>query len=72
MGEVEQPLPPFLTRKLDFSDGSAYELLRPLTSLRSCHDGTPRESRIVFICRRIEPKLQDNQSQEFVAKIKVQ
>ena len=78
-------LPPFLSPVVHFDDNTSYELLKPITDLKGCHDGLPRESRIVFTCRRLPPQTQapsdhhpttttnnTHDSQELIMKIKVQ
>ena len=67
-GGVDGALPPFLDRIVDFGDAS-YELIHPITELRSCHDGHPAESRILFTCRQMTP---EKGCQEAIMKIKVQ
>lgn len=69
-----QPLP-FLGRIVEYQEGISYELLKPLTNFKSCHDGTPAEARILFTCRRLSPpstSAQANNSEEYIMKIKVQ
>ncbi|KAK5941244.1 hypothetical protein PMZ80_006521 [Knufia obscura] len=69
MAAPEEAVPIFLDKHVNFPNGRIYELLQPLTNYRSCHDGTPQEARIVFLCKETEPQpLQD----DFVMKIKVQ
>ncbi|KAK6365052.1 uncharacterized protein PV06_09643 [Exophiala oligosperma] len=62
-------IPSFIDKVISFDDGVSYELLRPLTTYRQCHDGTPPESRMVFICKQIDPD--DNSSEEYIMKIKI-
>jgi hypothetical protein len=63
-------IPNYLNKVVVFPDGSSYELLKPLATYRSCHDGTPAEARIVLTCRRTD---NDSSSQdEYVMKIKIQ
>lgn len=69
MAEVDEPIPAFLKEKIAFPDGQTYQLRRPLTNYRSCHDGEPQEARMVFFCRRIEPS---DTEEEYVIKVKVQ
>ncbi|KIW91979.1 uncharacterized protein Z519_06961 [Cladophialophora bantiana CBS 173.52] len=70
MEEAAPILPGYLDKIVDFADGNAYELLKPLATYRSCHDGTPAEARIVLTCRRREG---DSSSlDEYVMKIKIQ
>lgn len=61
--------PPFLEREIEFNDGSTYTLLAPVTELRSCHDGVPAESRIIFTCRQTQPIAK---TEEAIMKVKVQ
>ncbi|ETN39082.1 uncharacterized protein HMPREF1541_05304 [Cyphellophora europaea CBS 101466] len=61
-------LPPFLDHVIDFPDAS-YGLLEPITELRSCHDGVPAESRILFTCRQTKP---EGETEDAIMKIKVQ
>jgi hypothetical protein len=58
--------PPFLPESVTFPNNQTYELIRPITELRSCHDGEPAESRVIFICR------QPSNEQDYILKIKVQ
>jgi len=70
MGEEAQfPIPPYIDRIIEFDDGKSYELLQPLTTFRHCHDGTPPEARMVFICRLREQA--DAGTQEYVVKVKI-
>ncbi len=69
-----QPLS-FLDKAIDFPDGNTYELLKPVTNFKSCHDGTPAEARILFTCRKSSPKSSSSTSdgdEEYIMKIKVQ
>ena len=59
---------PFLSKTLHFPDHN-YELLKPLTNFKSCHDGTPPEARILFTCRPTSPS---SKSETCIVKIKVQ
>ena len=65
---------PFLTKSTDFPGGVTYQLLQPLTNFKSCHDGTPAESRVVFSCRRLSSSSQQNGDggEEYIMKVKVQ
>lgn len=74
MGSLDQRIPKFLTPKIDFPDGDSYELVRPLTDFRKCHDGRPLEARIVFTCRLVASASQGRESEdsEYVMKVKVQ
>jgi hypothetical protein len=65
---MTERLPKFLSKSLNLQD-ETYEILSPITELRSCHDGTPAESRILFLCRRTHPT---NSEEELVLKVKVQ
>ena len=67
-GTTNGALPKFLDPTVEI-DGVTYELLDPITELRSCHDGTPAESRILFICRQTAP---EGKAEEAVLKVKVQ
>jgi hypothetical protein len=66
--EMTQRLPQFLEKSINVQNAT-YEILSPITELRSCHDGTPAESRILFMCRRTAPTPDDV---EVVLKVKVQ
>lgn len=68
MADGEIVIPAFLDKVVEFSDGASYQLLRPLTTFRGCHDGIPVEGRIVFTCSRID--LGDEHSDEYIMKIK--
>lgn len=72
MVEANDAVPAFLDRVINFPEGSSYEIVRPLTDFRKCHDGTPAEARVVVICRLISPSSQHDAGEEFVMKIKVQ
>ena len=83
MGSIDpnnDAIPPFLSPIIHFDDATSYELLKPITDLKGCHDGLPRESRIVFTCRRLPSPTQSPPSdhhpadtqQELIIKIKVQ
>jgi hypothetical protein len=72
MEGADGAIPAFLAKVVDFSEGISYELLQPLTNFRHCHDGTPAEARIVFLCRQLGPDSQQPSNNEFVMKIKVQ
>ena len=70
---------PFLTKIIDFPDGITYELLKPITNFKSCHDGTPAEARILFTCRQTSqsssPMASHSESEEhpeYIVKIKAQ
>jgi hypothetical protein len=69
MADIDEPIPVFIKKEIKFPDGHIYQLQRPLTNYRSCHDGTPQEARMVFICTRSSLATPD---EEFVMKIKVQ
>jgi len=69
MADSIEPLPAFLDTHVQLPDGRSYELLQPLTNYRSCHDGTPQEARMVFICKQRGSQLL---AEEFVMKVKVQ
>lgn len=68
MGSTNGTLPKFLDPTVDI-DGVTYEILDPVTELRSCHDGTPAESRILFTCRQTAP---EPKAEEAILKVKVQ
>jgi hypothetical protein len=73
MGSVNDgSCPDFIPKVIEFPGGVSYELTQPLTNFKSCHDGTPAESRIVFICRQINQGTSKDDGREFVVKIKVQ
>lgn len=79
MAQPEERFPVFLEKAVLFPDGTSYELLKPLTNFRSCHDGTPAEARIVFTCRRTDQNSVQQRHQngdlgedQFVMKVKVQ
>jgi hypothetical protein len=63
-------VPGYIDKIVKFTDGSSYELLKPLATYRSCHDGTPAEARIVLTCRRTEADT--SSTDEYVVKIKIQ
>lgn len=69
MAASQESVPAFLDKRVEFPDGQSYELLQPLTNYRSCHDGTPQEARMVFLCKQIGPLASEV---EFVVKVKVQ
>ncbi|KAK5087852.1 hypothetical protein LTS08_008375 [Lithohypha guttulata] len=69
MAGAEEPVPDFIEQTITFQDGQSFEILKPLTNYRSCHDGTPKEARMVFTCRRISP---DASTEEYVMKVKTQ
>jgi len=68
MSTSTQASPEFLDKIVHFPDGASYNLLRPLTDYRACHDGTPLEARILYICRRSD----SDGDEEYVVKVKVQ
>lgn len=72
MGEEAQfsQIPPYIDRIVDFDDGKSYELLQPLTTFRHCHDGTPPEARMVFVCRQ-RARADVGGTQEYVVKVKI-
>ena len=74
MEDVDGLALPFLTKIVDFPEGVSYELLKPLTNFKSCHDGTPAEARILFTCRRLSSasEAEPDSDQEFIVKVKVQ
>ncbi|OAL25066.1 hypothetical protein AYO22_04943 [Fonsecaea multimorphosa] len=69
MEEAAPILPSYLDKVVEFADGNAYELLKPLATYRSCHDGTPAEARIVLTCRRRHGN--SSSEDEYVIKIKI-
>ena len=69
MAELETEVPAFLEKEIAFDNGHVYQLQRPLTNFRSCHDGYPQEARMVFICTRKDTPPSE---EEFIMKIKVQ
>lgn len=62
-------IPEYIDKLVEFPDAVSYEILRPLTTFRHCHDGTPAEARMVFTCRQVAQG--DNSSKEYVMKVKV-
>ena len=68
MADIQAMIPLFLDRVVEFSDGVSYKLLRPLTTFRDCHDGTPAEGRIVFTCGRSDQTI--GCADEYIMKIK--
>lgn len=72
MANADQQIPAFVDRVVDFPDGKSFEILKPLTDYRKCHDGVPLEARIVFTCRQVKPELSPDMDSEFVMKVKVQ
>ena len=75
MEDTEGQTLPFLTRTVDFAEHNAsYELLKPLTNYRVCHDGMPAEARIVFSCKRTAsgPQQNGHSDEGYIMKIKIQ
>lgn len=72
MGESAPITPQYIDEIVDFPNGCSYQLLKPLATYRSCHDGTPAEARIVLTCRRMECGSSSDNGQEYVMKIKIQ
>lgn len=68
MNTDDKTVPDFIDRIVQFPDNKTFELTEPLTNFRSCHDGTPAESRMVFLANQIEPP----SPEQFVVKVKVQ
>lgn len=66
---ADEPVPDFIPQTVTFASGEVFELVKPLTNYRSCHDGTPFEARIVFICRRVSDEAS---AEELIMKVKVQ
>jgi hypothetical protein len=62
------PSPEFLDKVVDFPDGTSYDLLYPLTTYKTCHQGTPLEACVVYTCKQLDKET----SQEYVMKVKVQ
>ncbi|KAF2717020.1 hypothetical protein K431DRAFT_167118 [Polychaeton citri CBS 116435] len=52
------------------SNGQSFETLEPITDFRQCHDGSPAEARILFLCRQVKPEI--HAGREAVLKVKVQ
>jgi len=63
-----QPSLEFLQKVVDFPNGSSYELLRPITDYRACHEGIPLEARILYTCKQSD----SDGEQEYIVKVKVQ
>ncbi|KAI1622359.1 hypothetical protein EDD37DRAFT_470201 [Exophiala viscosa] len=62
-------IPQYIDRVVEFLEGVSYEIIRPLTTFRHCHDGRPAEARMVFTCRHFA---HGNASPgEYVMKVKV-
>jgi hypothetical protein len=72
MGSTDGSCPEFIAKVIEFPGGISYQLSQPLTNFKSCHDGTPAESRIVFICKQVQSDQSGDHEKEFVVKIKVQ
>ncbi|KIW83504.1 hypothetical protein Z517_02749 [Fonsecaea pedrosoi CBS 271.37] len=70
MAEAAPVLPCYIDKVVEFPDGTAFELLKPLATYRSCHDGTPAEARIVLTCRPCSGDC--SPVDEYVMKIKIQ
>lgn len=62
-------LPAFLDRIIPFPSGASYEILDPITALRSCHDSAPAEARLVATCRQLDTR---RSAEILIMKIKVQ
>jgi len=60
----------YLPKCIDFQDGTSYQRLQPVTDVRQCHDGFPAEARILFYCKRTQPK--DQGGDDLVLKVKIQ
>jgi hypothetical protein len=69
MPDVDEAVPAFLKKEIRFANGQTYMLQRALNDYRSCHDGTPQEARIVFICTLVDDS---SSKKDFIMKIKVQ
>lgn len=72
MGSLNYKIPDFLPKVVDFSEGKSFEIIRPLTDFRKCHDGKPLEARVVFICKEVSSEHAQHGNEEFVMKVKVQ
>lgn len=70
MGDSVPIVPRYIDKIVEFPDGSSFELLKPLATYRSCHDGIPAEARIVLTCRRTDGESAPDH--EYVMKIKIQ
>lgn len=82
--DIEGTPLPFLSNIIHFpTENLSFELLKPVTNFKSCHDGTPSEARVVFTCRKVQSGTtsvagsesegkQDDGAEEFIMKIKVQ
>ena len=62
-------IPEYIDRVVEFPEAVSYEILRPLTTFRHCHDGRPAEARMVFTCRQVGQGVAS--SQEYVMKVKI-
>ncbi|OAL37465.1 hypothetical protein AYO20_03314 [Fonsecaea nubica] len=69
MAEAAPVLPCYIDKVVEFPDGTAFELLKPLATYRSCHDGTPAEARVVLTCRPCSGDC--SPVDEYVMKIKI-
>ena len=66
---------PFLDKTIEFSDGTRFERLDPITDFRQCHGVLPPERRILYRCRRLSPPSDassHNDQEQHIMKIKVQ
>jgi hypothetical protein len=71
---------PFLTKVVSFpNEHLSFELIKPVTNFKSCHDGTPSEARVLFTCRKVPTAAgtthetqKSSSDEEFIMKIKVQ
>ncbi|OQO12664.1 hypothetical protein B0A48_02127 [Cryoendolithus antarcticus] len=59
----------FLPSIIDFEDGLVFERLDPITDFRVNHEGSPAESRILYLCRE-SPST--NRHETAILKVKVQ
>ncbi|KAJ9615747.1 hypothetical protein H2200_001824 [Cladophialophora chaetospira] len=70
MGDSPPIVPNYIDNIVPFPNGTSYELLKPLATYRSCHDGVPAEARIVLTCRQTQGN--SSAENEYVMKIKIQ
>lgn len=65
-------VPAIIDTIINFDDGPSYQIVKPITDYRSCHDGVPAERRIVFLCRRTIHTAGADGDDEYILKVKVQ